>query len=471
MKKSSVHWCWCGLFLLLSACAGNEAAFQSEYAATAAQKSGPALFSALLLLDQKYPSRLALKVDIGTALLAAGDLEKAGIYLKSGEALAGRSKDKRLKALLYSALSELSSRSGRYPETIELAGKALEFTPNPPVGVLFIRGKAYQAIGRTKEALEDFSLGWSAAPGAMLPEDFRTYSALLIQAARYQEALEAYTEYQVRFLYETGIGLTESLLYEKLGKIEESVIAAFKELEYRRYLAGVPEALILDNLQKLGRKLEDRQWNPEGRGKALVEALQRYVRGDWKEAERSLQKPGPIQDLPFGRYLLLSARLEATLAAEADFQNYRLLEPYLKGLPAYYYHLWRGMRSGSGTYTPAIARPVLEKCILLAPQTPFALDGRRELGRLIGLAPAEGQKLLLAPELESIGRQVVSGADLGRLNPVLELLSTPDSEYQLSAVLLLKQLKSREQVHEYLAERARTSTGRLKERLAFVMSD
>jgi len=38
-------------------------------------------------------------------------------------------------------------------------------------------------------------------------------------------------------------------------------------------------------------------------------------------------------------------------------------------------------------------------------------------------------------------------------------------------VVLLKQLKSREQVRAYLIERARTSAGRLKERLSFVLSN
>jgi tetratricopeptide (TPR) repeat protein len=405
-----------------------------------------------LLLDQKYPGRLQLKVDIGTALLAAGDLDKAGIYLKSGLALAARSKDKRLKGLLYAASAELAFLSGHYPEAVGFADRALANSANLPASVLFTRG-------------------WAADRGAMLAEDFRSYSSLLIAAGRYPEALEVFDEYQARFLYETGIGLRESLLYEKLGKIEESIVAAFKELEYQRYAGSVTDAVLLDNLQKLDRKLDDRQWNPEVKGKGLVRALERYVRGQWGQAAAELDKPGPIVELPFGRYLLLSARLEAALATEADFQSYQLLEPYLKSLPAYYFHLWRGMRRGPGSYAPAAARPVLEKCILLAPKTSFALESRRELGRLIGLSPAEGEKLLLAPELEAIGRQVAAGGDLDRLEPVLELLTTPDNEYQLSAVLLLKRLKGRDQVRGFLAGRARNVTGRLKERLSFVMNN
>jgi hypothetical protein len=455
----------------LSACGGREAAFHSEYDTVIRHKSGPALFGDLLLLDQKYPGRLQLKVDIGMALLAAGDLDKAGIYLKSGQALAAKSKDKRLKGLLYAASADLAHRTGSYQEAIRFADQALANNANQPASVLFTRARACQATGKTREALEDYARGWATDRGAMLPKDFRSYSDLLIAAGRYPEALEVYDEYQVRFLYETGIGLSESLLFEKLGKIEESIVAAFKELEYQRYVGGVADAVLLDNLHELRRKLDDRQWNPEAKGKDLVQGLESYVRGEWGQAAAALDRPGPILEQPFGRYLLLSARLEAARATDADFRSYQLLEPYLKSLPAYYFHLWRGMRQGPATYAPAAARPILEKCILLAPKTTFALESRRELGRLIGLAPAEGERLLLVPELEAIGRQVAAGGDLRRLEPVLELLATPDNEYQLSAALLLKQLKSRDQVRGFLAERARTSTGKLRERLSFIMSD
>jgi hypothetical protein len=470
MNRGNFFWSCCWL-LLLWACNGNQAAFQSEYEALKKSSSGSALFSSLLLLDQKYPWQMALKVDIGRALLEAGELEQAAIYLKSGEALASRSKDQRLKALLYAALAEHAFRRGQHQETIELATKALANPPQEPAGALLTRARACQATRKTREALEDYTRGWSTDRSAMIPDDFRNYSALLIAAGKYAEALEVYAEYQILFTYEAGIGLTESLLYEKLARIEESIVAAFKELEYQRYRGGVPEALIQDNLAKLSRKLDDRQWNPEGKGKSLVAALRRYARGEWREAARGLEQAGPALDLRFGRYLLLSAKLETGQAAEADFREYGGLEPYLKRLPAYYYHLWRGMRHGSGGDLPAGVRPVLEKCILLAPNTPFALESRRALGRLIGLAAAEGEKLLLGPELEAIGRRMAAGESLDRLEPVLELLSTPDNEYQLLAVVLLKQLKSREQVRAYLIERARTSTGRLKERLSFVLSN
>ena len=458
----------CGL-LLLWACSGSQAAFQSEYEALRKSSSGAALFGSLLALDQKYPRQLALKVDIGRSLLEAGELERASIYLKSGEELASRSKDKRLKALLYAALAEHSFRRGQYQEAIDFADKALANPPHQPAGALLARARAYQATGETQEALEDYARGWSSDRGVMSPEDFRSYATLLIAAEKYVEALEVYDEYQARFLFEPGIGLTESLLYEKLGRIEESIVAAYKELEYQRYRGGVAEALVRDNLAKLSRKLEDRQWNPEGQGRELVEALQRYARGAWAEAARALEQPGPALEQPFGRYLLLSARLETGQASDADFREYGALELYLKSLPAYYYHLWRGMRSAGGE-PPAAARPVLEKCILLAPNTPFALESRRALGRLIGLAPADGEKLLLGPELEAIGRRLAEGESLDRLEPVLELLATADNEYQMLAVLMLKQLKSREQVRVFLAEHARTATGRLKERLAFVLS-
>jgi hypothetical protein len=83
---------------------------------------------------------------------------------------------------------------------------------------------------------------------------------------------------------------------------------------------------------------------------------------------------------------------------------------------------------------------IVEKCILLAPRTVIGAEARRELGRIRGLSPSDGEKLLLAPELEQIARAVDSGGDLALLEPVLALLETPDNAYQETGTFVLRTL-------------------------------
>ena len=65
---------------------------------------------------------------------------------------------------------------------------------------------------------------------SMSREDFLFCADLYFDAGRAEDALSVLREFQTRYPYEIGIGLRESLLSERLGRVEESVLAALKEL-------------------------------------------------------------------------------------------------------------------------------------------------------------------------------------------------------------------------------------------------
>jgi hypothetical protein len=451
------------LVCVLLGCNSNETAFQADYRAALDSKTGQDLYNTLIQLDQKYPNRLEVKTDLGAFLLAAGDADKARIYLESAEGLSSRNGDSKLKALLYTNLAELSYRSKSYPEAVEHADKALALNPTEPLGVVFTRAKANYVLGKKPEALADFSKGWSTAAATMVPDDYRLYTALLVESGKSAEALEVLRDYQYRYVYETGTGLTESILLEKLGRIDESILCAFKELEYRRFSGSMTDEKALANLDVLGAKLK------AGTAKALVESLCRYVSGEWKavQNDEGLER---MKSQPFARYVLLSARFEAGAPSESTLSDYLEVEPHCRGLPGFYYHLWRGMKRASAGYTKETVLPVLEKCILLAPQTRFARECRREIGVLLGLSAEDGEKLLLGAELDSIAQRVLVKADLSALDPVFALLSVPDNAYEVTGVLLLKRLISLESVKTLVRSREKAASGKLRERLTFVLS-
>jgi tetratricopeptide (TPR) repeat protein len=452
-------------------CGGASAAFQSEYQAIRERAAGQELFNALLDLDQKYPDRLDLKTEIGAYLLAAGDVEKARLYLTRAKSLAGRSRGGILKASLFAHLASLALAESRYQDAIDCANTSLRENSRDPSGVIFIRAKAYLGLGVKSESLADFLEGWNDARSAMVAGDYRIASSLMADQGRLEEARAVLFEYQRRYAFVPGTGLMESMILEKLGRLGESVLCAFKELEYQRYSAGAEDAAVLANLWTLSRALSD------GNAKAVAETLIAFVQGRWSDVVRDARQLESLFADPFARYVLLSARLESADrtrtagAAAATIMEYQALEPSLRGLAGFYYHLWRGMKKGGGAYTLVTMQAILEKCILLGPTTAYARETRREIGRLLGLAPTDAEKLLLGAELDAIASAVVSRADLSALNSVIELLAIPDNSYEMAGVMVMRQLKRIESVDSFLHEQAGSAHGRLKERLGFILSE
>jgi hypothetical protein len=195
----------------------------------------------------------------------------------------------------------------------------------------------------------------------------------------------------------------------------------------------------------------------------LVASLKAFVHGDWKSVAE-------VPETCFGEYIMLAARLESGSASAAQLERYILLEPALKSFQAYYYHLWRGMRKELRSYSAKAARPLLEKCAALAPASTMARESRRELGRLIGIGETAGEKLLVPAEIEAVFSRILAGAPFARLEPVMALLDTPDNDYQLSCMYALGKLSADPAMKAYIARRAETASGKLRERLSYVLS-
>jgi tetratricopeptide (TPR) repeat protein len=456
--------------LFLSSCGNDDAAFLSDYSSLNGFGAGDKLLTGLLVLDQKHPNRLVVKAELGGLLLAAGNFEAAAIYLESGEALARTSGDRRTKNLLYSEIAELSYRTGKHAKAVAFSDRVLSSSREKPLPVLFTRAKALAAGGRKKEALADLDSGWNELREVMGQEDLRLYWTLLADAGRAAEALTALDEYERRYAYQPGIGLIESALFEKGNRIEESLVCAFKELEYQLGQGNIEEAVVVSKLDALRGKLMGKGRAGE-RAAGLDGALILFSMGRWAEADAAFSRYGTPPRLPFGRYLRLSTRLEALSAGDADLAAYEGLEPYLKSFSDYYYHLWRGMKNAKVSFNAAPAKRILERCILLSLQTPHSRESREELGRLLGLTGEDGGRLLLGAEIDAVGERVSAGSDTRLLDPVVNLLAAPDNEYQIHAMFMLRQLASGQRVREYLAGFSRGAPVRLRERIGFVLSE
>jgi tetratricopeptide (TPR) repeat protein len=458
----------------LCACGRGERAFQQSYERATSGRQGEELYRALLALDQRYPDRLVLKVNLGALLLAAGEYEQAYAYLSRGERLLRRSRDPRLHYLLYGNLAEHGLRTGRYQDSRGYAERALQTGCDDEIGVLFTRAKALAAEGSLEPALRDFAEGREQQGARMNLEDFTVYIRTLRRAGAAEPALELYQERQLRFGYLPGQGLEESLLYEELGRIEESLLSAFMELEYERCQGLTDSGTVLRNLSAVAQRLS-LSAVPREASAALLRGYRLYILQEWRGAEAAFRAAlglgaagavgAPAAAHPFGELLPLACALERGASLE-ELEGYAALETRFRDLPSYYHHLWRGLRRGGGSYALGTARGVLEKTILLAPAGPCAAECRVELGRLAGLSPEQGTRLLLGPELSAILRRVREERQPDHLEPVLALLGLPDNLYTTAALLTLQEAASLPAVAGYLQSRREEAEGRLRERLS-----
>jgi len=371
--------------ILVISCTAGDTEFEEKFNRAMDKQKDLELFNSLLSLDQQYPNKLALKVNIGGMLLAAGDIQKAAVFLEEGHKLVRKSKDKRLNFLLFTNLAELSYRKKEYFKGSEYAEKALNLEVDDKIGVLFTKAKCLLEIGEEDNALEAFNRGWHQQRDIINREDINIYLALLLKRKGYRDALAVIKHYETKFGYEPNLGTMESAIFERLGYINRGILAAFKELEYQKYRGLITSEEQIDRLADLEENLALTSWNPQREGEPLIKGLKIYAAGNWEEAGTILKTIELEEDMEFLRYLLLSARLESSKAILADYKSYIALEASFRALPAYYYHLWQGMKKNRGNYNIGTARNVLEKCILLAPETSFATETRIELGRLLGL--------------------------------------------------------------------------------------
>ncbi len=458
-----------GFFAIALACGGAFFGcgnpFDRAYETGVKEKTGQSLYDELLRLDQAYPNQLRVKLDLGARLLAAGDLKGAETYLDRGERLVGpfRFHDPRLVYALYADKAELNLRSGDFKAACAYADKALAGESVDVLGVMFTRAKAESALGDMGAALKDFDGGWAAQKASMSAEDYRSYAIELQRAGRDADAIRVSEDYQRTWPYEPGIGFLESGCHERLGDISAAIVSAFKEYEYNRPFGGISDKALIASLDaaipkdaglpSTSRKAVDR----------LVASLKAFIHGEWKL----------VTDIPgdgFGEYLGLAARLETGKATVAEVERYILLEPSLKSFQAYYCHLWHGLKKDPRSWSAKSARPLLEKCVSLAPASGMARESRRELGRLIGVGEAAGEKLLVPSESAVIFSGILSGAPFDSLEPVIALLDTPDNDYQAAWVRLLGQLAADPAMKNFLATKAKIASERQRERLAHILS-
>ena len=453
------------LSVLTVSCAGDSA-FTKAYGAVDRSHGEEKLLSELVRLDQDYPDRFAVKHEIGLLYLRRGNPGAAGPYLERALTLAKRTTPPE-RATLFGGLAVVCYSRADYTGAVEYGQKALAIKTPESAAFGFITGRALLAQEKEKEALGLLDAAWAAAKSTMSADDYRAYARALESAGRNQDLIAVLDSYETSFPYEPGLGLMQSAAYEHLGDFDSSVLAAFKEAEYATAYGASRSSDIQKNLAAIGKKLEDKSFNPSGKGKSALEAVTAFARGDWASAERLLEQRAGTN--AFERYLLLSARIEAGHETATDVDALASLQPALRSLPPFYYRLYAGLRARGGQNVDQLAN-MLEAAIDLAPRTEAASQYRRELAVVLGLSPTDGPRLLTRAELSAAGQKSASTGEFSLLEPLVSTLELKDNRTTLTAVGILRAFAQDARYRPFFIDLAGSTRGRTKERLDYILA-
>lgn len=268
--------------------------------------------------------------------------------------------------------------------------------------------------------------------------------------------------------YVPGLGLLESSLRERGGDLSGAVLAAYKELLWAYSRGPVPDnqgnapissTTIEDSLQKI------RSLFPQNKETVqAVDASVAFSRAQWSQAETLLATLSPIAEEgdSFFHLLLLICQGEQGKTGGDFFPNYGMLLGRFERFPPYWYH---GMRFAHNQFSSEYA----ERCIDLAPQGPYADEARAWLAKAVGLKTQDGSALRTKAEIETLLRRALGTNQADVLLDLYPLLSLPDNPYTFFALASLGSVAQEGVFKPYLTASLRTATGRLAERLRFVL--
>jgi len=452
---------------LTLSCSGD-AAFKKAYAAVDRSQGIEKLISDLVRLDQEFPDRFQLKHEIGMLCLQRGDPGSAAPYLQRAHTLAGNRIRASEKATLYGGLAIVSYSRGDYSNAVEFGRKALSVKIDEAAPFGFITGRALLAQGNQKEALEYFDAAWASAKASMSMEDYRAYARSLESAGRHADLIAVLDSYEAWYPYEPGLGLMQSAAYERLGDLDAAVLSAFKEAEYGSAYGAARTADIQNNLAALGRKLDDKTFNPAGRGRSALEAVTAFARRDWIAAARLFERRNGTGT--FEKYLFLSSRIEMKRSTPADMDAYAALLPHLRSLPPYFYRLYLGHKGFPNQSADRMA-DVLETAINLAPRSESSSSYRKDLAVVLGLSQAESPRVLTRAELSAAADKAGQTGESALLEPLVATLELKDNRSTLFAVGILRAFAKDARYRSFIVDKSKTAAGRTKERLAYILAN
>ena len=431
---------------------------QSEYNAIKnSGLHGEALYNKVLEFDNLNPAFFESKLDLASFYYISNDSKESWKYLLKSEPLLS-SADNKNKALFYGLYATLSFDDNDFEKAWEYVQKALSIKKEgEKYG--YLAGQIQLAREQKEDALALFERTYSTVPELITAQQLRAYMYLLATGRNYVKCREILELYFEKGTYFSGLGLFASGVYEHVGEWQKSIFSAYLDYEYQASYGNANDTKFLENLSALEKKLPEADRN--GEAKKAVETLRDYYTNKRISALDT--------DFFAYKYLSLKQKIENKTATQQDFNTFLSLEKYFTPFPVYYWLIWQCAKE----LEPQSAKqwiPILEKIILLNSNTQFARNARIQLGMIQNLTESDSKKILLPNETEFFLNSFINTGKREFLQPVFELLSLPDCTYIYNALEMLRVTDMPLPLKNELKEELNTASGRLKDRLSFILS-
>ena len=359
------------LFLFFVSC-GRESDVVSQIQKAQSELDGDELFLRLLELNEAYPASFHVKLVLGNLLIERGDPRSAEIFLASALRSERRCTNREEQAELRGLLALASLETGESAKGASLAHEAFELDPLPRYTL--IEGRALFHGGDTEGAGTPFTAAYSQDKALFGSAESREYAALLAATEKPEEALLVLRESMQRNGYYPGGGMEESSLCSALGRKDEALLSAFRDLEYIRQMEDGEKAA-----SKAFLTLKALYKDSEAR---IIQGMELYLAERYREAYSVLSQIPQALSHSMLSYVLLACRLECGEQNSSDLDAYIGLEQEFKTHQLYYHHLYRAVKGEELLSLPSYTA-IISRCMSLGEESRYGVEARRELSGLL----------------------------------------------------------------------------------------
>lgn len=390
----------------------------------------------LLELDQNNKDIIELKIEIAKVNILSSQYDKAELYLQSAEALINRKTTDILLYELYSYQAQNSFKLSKWEKSLSYIDKAQSLETPDELLLDLTKAAILKELGEHFKAIELYDKLWSENQADFSENDLQKYFSLLIESEQWNKSLQVLNSYFNTFGYIPGLGINLSIVYENLGMFNESILSVLVELIYQRDYGNITNNEIVERLTLISETQEGSD------SIDYISNLKVLFTGNSEFLESDFVNLYTDKNEVFHPFISCLVKFELNDYNEDIFNKYIDFEWVYRSFPSYYYYLWTNMKKADYSYSLMNVQGILEKTIVLAPDSDLSNESRIELGRLLGLTAHQSEKLLMGPEIDSLAYSYMQTENLTILLPALNLLDLPNNEYTDAIVNMFIYLNS-----------------------------
>lgn len=274
-----------------------------------------------------------------------------------------------------------------------------------------------------------------------------------------KQAIEQLAETERNQGFSPGMGLAESSLYEQSGDLAGAVFAAFKEVFFAYQYGYLKASDVEERLNAVGEKFPEHQ----AVSSSLAACRALLLRNETQALEAlSFINLESYEFDSFPRWIERVLVLDTGKGGQRVWEEFLAIRSRYRNYPLYWILIARRTQ-GSQRLDAA------ERSVSLAPQGPFAAEGRSIMAMEVGLTKRDAPALRTKLEIEQL---ITGAAQEGKgeiVQDLFPLLALPDNPYTLYALGACRGLASQVIFANFFEKEEKKAAGRLAERFRYIL--